>query len=79
MSRKADREGLSLGYRIGYRIKVLGMHMYGPAQLGDAEDPHRRLERQRAARVAAARYARETRESTAPNEPTAQGRVSSSR
>jgi hypothetical protein len=63
MSRKADREGLSLGYRIGYRIKVLGMHMYGPAQLGDAEDPHRRLERQRAAKVAAARQARETRHS----------------
>ena len=59
MSRKADREGLSLAYRIGYRIKWLGMHLYGPAQLGDAEDPHRRLERQRAARVAAARRARE--------------------
>ena len=57
MSRKADREGLSLGYRIGYRIKVLGMHMYGPAQLGESEDPHRRLERQRAAKVAAARQA----------------------
>ena len=59
MSRKADREGLSLAYRIGYRIKWLGMHLYGPAQLGDAEDPHRRLERQRSARVAAARRARE--------------------
>jgi hypothetical protein len=63
MGRKAEREGLSLGYRIGYRIKVLGMHMYGPAQLGDAEDPHRRLERKRAAKVAAARQAREQRES----------------
>ena len=52
---KADREGLSLGYRIGYRIKWLGMHLDGPAQLGDADDPHRRLERQRAAKVAAAR------------------------
>ncbi|NYG07262.1 hypothetical protein BJ986_001749 [Phycicoccus badiiscoriae] len=61
MSGKPDREGLSWGYRIGYRIKVLGMHMYGPAQLGDAEDPHRRLERQRAAKVAAARRAREQR------------------
>jgi hypothetical protein len=62
VGRKAEREGLSLAYRIGYRIKVLGMHMYGPAQLGDAEDPHRRLERQRAAKVAAARQARELRE-----------------
>jgi hypothetical protein len=58
MSRKADREGLSLAYRIGYRVKWIGMHLYGPAQLGDAEDPHRRLERQRAAKVAAARKAR---------------------
>lgn len=56
---KADREGLSWGYRLGYRVKWIGMHLYGPAQLGDAEDPHRRLERQRAAKVAAARAARE--------------------
>ena len=55
MSRKSDREGLSLGYRIAYRIKWLAMHMYGPAQLGDRDDPHRRLERQRAAKVAAAK------------------------
>lgn len=55
MSRKSDREGLSLGDRIAYRIKWLGMHMYGPAQLGDRDDPHRRLERQRAAKVAAAK------------------------
>jgi hypothetical protein len=59
MSRKADREGLSLAYRIGYRVKWIGMHLYGPAQLGEAEDPHRRLERQRAAKVASARKARE--------------------
>lgn len=65
MSRKDDREGLSLGYRITYRVKVIGMHLYGPAQLGDAEDPHRRFERQRAAKVAAARRARELRESGA--------------
>ena len=59
MSRKADREGLSLAYRIGYRVRWIGMHLYGPAQLGDAEDPHRRLERQRAAKVASAQKARE--------------------
>ena len=64
MSRKADREGLTLGYRIGYRIKWIGMHLYGPAQLGDAEDPHRRLERQRAARVAAARARASSRPAT---------------
>jgi hypothetical protein len=63
MSRKADREGLSLCYRIGYQIKVLGMNLYGPAQLGESEDPHRRLERQRAAKVAAVRQARQERQS----------------
>jgi hypothetical protein len=56
---KPDREGLTWRYRIGYRIKWIGMHMYGPAQLGDAEDPHRRLERQRAAKVAQAAAARQ--------------------
>jgi hypothetical protein len=65
MSSKADREGLSLTYRILYRIKVPRMHVYGPAQPGEAEDPHRRMERQRAAKVAAARRAREDREAVA--------------
>jgi len=55
---KADREGLSLGYRILYRVKFLGWHLYGPAQLDEHNDPHRRLERERAAKVEAARRAR---------------------
>jgi hypothetical protein len=58
MGTKADREGLSLAYRILYRIKYLGWHVYGPAQLDEHNDPHRRLERERAAKVAAARRAR---------------------
>lgn len=58
MGTKTDREGLSLGYRIMYRIKYLGWHLYGPAQLGEYDDPHRRLERERAAKVKAAREAR---------------------
>jgi len=62
---KADREGLSLGYRIMHRIKYLGWHLYGPAQLGEEDDPHRRLERQRAAKVAAARAARLEKEAGA--------------
>ena len=57
---KADREGLSWDTASATGSSGSGMHLYGPAQLGDAEDPHRRLERQRAARVAAARLARET-------------------
>ena len=62
MSRRADREGLSLGYRIGYRLRYTALHLFGPAQLGGGADPHRRLERERAARVDAARRARLARE-----------------
>jgi hypothetical protein len=62
MSKRADREGLSLAYRVGYRIRYVTLHLFGPAQLGGGADPHRRLERERAARVAAARQARLERE-----------------
>lgn len=59
---KADREGLSLGYRIMYRIKYVGLHMFGPAQLGSEDDPQARLARERQEKVAAARAARLERE-----------------
>ena len=59
---KGDNEGLSLGYRILYRIKYVGLHMYGPAQLGSEDDPQARLVRERQAKVAAARKARLERE-----------------
>lgn len=62
MGRAGRNEGLSLGYRIGYRIRYTMLHLFGPAQLGGGADPHRRLERERAARVAAARQARIARE-----------------
>ncbi len=58
MSKRADREGLSLAYRVGYWIRYVTLHVFGPAQLGSGADPHRRLERERAARVEAARRAR---------------------
>jgi hypothetical protein len=58
MSKRADREGLSLAYRVGYRIRYVTLHVFGPAQLGGGADPHRRLQRERAARVEAARRAR---------------------
>lgn len=64
MSKKADREGLSLGYRIMYRIKYTGLHVFGPPQLSGDADPHVRLKRQRDARVAAARKARLEKESS---------------
>lgn len=55
---RAESEGLSLAYRILYRIRYIGLHLYGPAQLGDAEDPHARLKRERERKVADARRAR---------------------
>lgn len=66
MGKKADREGLSLGYRIMYRIKYVGMHVFGPAQLGEQQDPHMRLKRQREAKVAAARKARLAKDGNGP-------------
>ncbi|WNB84556.1 hypothetical protein [Cellulomonas sp. ATA003] len=62
MSTRADREGLTLRYRIGYRIRYTALHLFGPAQLGGAADPHARMRRERAARVAAARRRREAAE-----------------
>lgn len=64
MSRKADREGLSWGYRFLYRVKYIGLWVYGPPQLSGNADPHVRMKRQRDAKVAAARSARLQREST---------------
>jgi hypothetical protein len=67
MSRKSDNEGLSLGYRIGYRIRYIGLHVFGPAQLGETDDPHVLLRRERAAKVAAAKAARESESRKRPN------------
>lgn len=58
VSRANSTEGLSVGYRIGYRLKMIGLTVFGPAQLGEGNDPKTRLERERAARVARARAAR---------------------
>ena len=60
---RADNEGLSLAYRILYRIRYAGLMLYGPAQLGNESDPVVRLKRERAAKVEAARRARLERES----------------
>jgi len=58
MSRRSENEGLTLGYRFMWRLKYAGLHVFGPAQLGDERDPQRRLQRERAAKVEAARAAR---------------------
>jgi hypothetical protein len=59
---KADNEGLSLGYRIMWRIRRMTMQMYGPAQLGEGNDPLSRLQQERDRKVAAAKAARRARE-----------------
>lgn len=59
MSTKADREGLSLGYRLGYRIRWVLFTFYGPPRLNASQDPLTRLKKEREARVAAARATRE--------------------
>lgn len=58
MNARADHEGLSPGYRLLYRIKHMGLSFFGPAQLGEGNDPRRRLEQERAAKVEAARRKR---------------------
>jgi hypothetical protein len=55
---RSDNEGLSVGYRILYRIRYIALHLFGPAQLGDAENPHVRLRRERERKVAAAQARR---------------------
>jgi hypothetical protein len=42
-----------------YRIKHAGLSVFGPAQLSEEEDPRRRLERERAAKIEAARRKRQ--------------------
>jgi len=56
---RADREGLSLMYRIGWRIRYAVMHAFGPAQLAGGTDPQERLKEERGRKVAAARQVRE--------------------
>lgn len=58
---KADREGLTLGYRIRYRVRWLLYTFYGPPRLDARQDPLTKLRKEREAKVAAARAAREAR------------------
>ena len=58
-----DNTGLSIGYRMGWRLEYIGVSVFGTAQHVPASDPKRRLRRERARRVIAAHEARGT---TAP-------------
>ena len=46
-----------LPWRIGYRVRRGVLHVFGPPTLNDKNNPHLKLERQRAARYAARRVA----------------------
>jgi hypothetical protein len=48
----SNRDGLTLGYRIMWRLNWLLLHVAGPAEQSDEIDPRRRMERERAERVA---------------------------
>jgi hypothetical protein len=56
---RSSNEGLSIPYRIGYQLRMLGLSLFGPAQLGEKDDPKTRLAREREAKVAGARARRE--------------------
>lgn len=62
MAGKGRNEGLTVGYRIWYQIRRLGLTFFGPAQLGESVDPTARLAAEREAKVAKARRLREERE-----------------
>jgi hypothetical protein len=47
-----NRDGLTLGYRFMWRLNWLLLHVAGPAEQSDDMDPRRRMERERAERVA---------------------------
>lgn len=48
-------DGLSIGYRLWWGIRRVALSVFGPAQLGGANDPILRLERERAEKVRQAR------------------------
>ncbi|HEX5967584.1 MAG TPA: hypothetical protein VFY88_03835 [Intrasporangium sp.] len=62
MAGKGDNEGLSIGYRIGFQLRKLGLTFFGPAQLGETSDPTAQLRAERADKVARAKRERERRE-----------------
>lgn len=50
----ARNDGLSIGYRVSYGLKMFGLTFFGPAQQSQEKDPRARLKRERLALVDAA-------------------------
>jgi hypothetical protein len=65
VSGKSSNEGLTRRYRLGWRLTYALLHVAGPPSLDAARDPRRRMQRERAAKVARARAARIEREGSA--------------
>ena len=53
--------GLPIGYRIGWRLRYAATSVFGPAQLGTADDPQMKLKRERERRLQQARAAQDAR------------------
>jgi hypothetical protein len=55
-----SRDGLTLGYRIGYVFRRIALALFGPAQLG-TDDPVARLRQEREQKIALAQARRDSR------------------
>ena len=51
MDRTSRNEGLSLWYRFRWRVRYILVNVFGPARLGDDNDPAAALRRERQERV----------------------------
>ena len=61
MTRSSRGDGLSLAYRLGYRLRLAALTLLGPAELEEHNDPKAKLRRERERKVAAARAQRDAR------------------
>ena len=61
MTRSSRGEGLSLAYRLGYRLRLAALSLLGPAELDEQSDPKARLRRERERKVAEAQARRDAR------------------
>ena len=51
MDRSSRNEGLSLWYRFSWRVRYMLVNVFGPARLGDDNDPAAVMRQERQARV----------------------------
>jgi len=61
MTRSSRGEGLSLAYRLGYRLRLAALTLLGPAELDEHNDPKARLRRERERKGVAAQARRDAR------------------